>query len=231
MDIASLRVRIELLNQTDPRNFASTILDSGFRCMRCGWCCRENFLIPITRDIMRPSNAISVFPSDIRNIVKGTGIPWNDAAEPDRYSCINDGCTTWAIGWILRRNDSGDCIFYRNSSCTIYPRRPMICRCYPFFLDEQAVDVMRCEGLHHVLSESHAVRLGKLVKRYELKKLRSYIKILQQFGNFLTLAGLHQLPDNYSGTVLVSDGEAITPYTYPTAAVKKNREREIAIKT
>ncbi|VVB96242.1 Putative zinc- or iron-chelating domain protein [uncultured archaeon] len=208
MDTASLRRGIERLIHMHSSALIPGILDSGFSCQRCGWCCRENFKIRITKDIQRPSNAISIFPDDIRRIIRGTGMKWDDVAQPDTYSCLSDGDIMWAIGWILRRNEEGDCIFYRSGACAIYEWRPMICRCYPFFMGEKSVDIMRCEGLENKISQKSAGEMARMLKRYEIKKLRSYIGIMEEIGAKLSSANLHSLPKDYSGDVLVCDGEA-----------------------
>jgi len=186
------------------------ILDSGFSCQHCGWCCRENFKIRITRDISRPSNAISVFPDDKRRIVKGTGMKWDDVAQPDTYSCLSDGDNLLAIGWILRRNEEGNCIFYRSGACTIYEWRPIICRCYPFFMGGKCVDIMRCEGLGNKISREKAGEMARMLKRYEIKKLRNYIGILGQIGERLNFTNLRLLPSGYSGDIIICDGETLS---------------------
>lgn len=210
MDILSLRRRIERLIHMDSSVFTSVIQDSGFECLRCGWCCRENFNIRVTQNILRPSNAISIFPDDIRHIVKNTGMLWDEIAEPDIYSCLSDGESVRVIGWILRRNEAGDCIFYRNGECTIYEWRPMICRCYPFFVDDSSVDIMHCEGLHNKKAPQHAAEMGLMLKRYEIKKLQSFIRIISQVGDMLNFQNLCSLQQDYSGEVLVNDGEAVS---------------------
>jgi len=210
MDTASLRRRIEQIIHTDSSVFAREIMNSGSSCVRCGWCCRENFKIRITSIIQRPSNAISVFPDDIRRIIRGTGIQWDEIARPDTYSCLSDGGRIWVIGWILQRNEAGDCIFYRSGACTIYRWRPMICRCYPFFLGEQGVDIMHCEGLGNKITRKSAEKMGLMLKRYEIKKLQSYPGIINQIRDKLSFANLCSLPENYTGEVLVCDGEAVS---------------------
>ncbi len=214
MDIASLRQRIDRIVHTHSSVFAASISRYGFSCARCGWCCRENFKIRITKDISRPSNAISVFPLDIRRIIKGTGLDWDQIAEPDIYSCLDDGENIRAIGWILRRSDKDECIFYRSDACTIYEWRPLICRCYPFLMGELDVDIMHCEAGKRRIKSKSAKQIAILVKRYELQKLRSYIGIISQLGDKLRLADLHPLPDGYGGEVIVCDGERSIP-RYP----------------
>lgn len=207
MDTTSLRRRIGRLIHIHSRDLIRDILGSGFSCTRCGWCCRENFKIRITRDILRPSNAVSIFPGDIRRIIRRTGMQWDEVAQPDIYSCLSDGESILAIGWILRRSDSGDCFFYREGECSIYEFRPMICRCYPFFMDERGVDIMHCSGLGNRMEKERAEEMARMVRRYEMKKLRSYVSILEQIGDKLNLANLRVLPPDYLGEVFVCDGE------------------------
>ena len=167
-------------------------------------------MIRITPEILRPSNAISIFPDDIKRIVRNTKIEWDEVAQPDIYSCLSDGDSFLAIGWILRRKDTQECIFHNNDKCSIYRWRPLICRCYPFFLKEHEVDIMHCEGFNRKITEQSAIRLGKLLKRYGIKKLQSYIRIINQLGDRLKSADLCMLPENFSGEVVVFDGESVS---------------------
>ncbi|MGB8215990.1 MAG: YkgJ family cysteine cluster protein [Candidatus Methanoperedens sp.] len=210
MDIVSLRGRVESLIHAHSRGYVPDILKSGFSCARCGWCCHENFSIRITEDILRPSNAISIFPDDIRRIIKGTGVKWDEVAQPDIYSCLSDGDKIYAIGWLLRRNDAEDCVFYKEGACTIYEFRPMICRCYPFFMGERGVEMMHCEGLGKEMASESAEGMALALKRYEMKKLRSYISIMSQLGDKLNYANLQMLPRGYEGEIFVCDGEGIS---------------------
>ncbi len=135
---------------------------------------------------------------------------WDEIAEPDIYSCLSDGEKIIAIGWLLRRNDKNECIFYRKNECTIYELRPMICRCCPFFPGEQGVEVMHCNGLGNKMTMESAEEMALVLKRYEIKKLQSYIGIISQLGDALELANLRPLPRDFSGDVLVCDGERIS---------------------
>jgi len=167
-------------------------------------------MIRVTHDILRPSNAISLFPDDIRRIIKGTGKQWDEVAQPDIYSCLSDGETMVAIGWILHRNNEKECIFYRQNECSIYRWRPMICRCYPFFMGSHEVDIMHCKKGHDKISDESASDIAETMKRYELKKLQSYIHIISQLGNRLKMANLRMLPKDFAGEVLIFDGETIS---------------------
>jgi Fe-S-cluster containining protein len=208
MDITSLRIRIGHLVHNHSSLVIPEIENSGFSCIRCGWCCRSNFDIRITDNISRPSNAISIFPGDIRRIIKMTGLTWDEVAKPDIYSCFCEGDDVFVIGWILKRNNEENCIFYRNDECTIYSCRPLICRCYPFFMGEGCVEIMHCNGLGN--KTTNAMEIGRSLKRYEIKKLHSYIRIIEQIGDKLNIATMKSLPEKYSGDVLVFDGESVS---------------------
>jgi len=210
MNIISLRRKIERQVHKNSSSLVPDILKSGFSCARCGWCCHKNFDIKITENISRPSNAISIFPGDIRRIMKTTGRKWDEVAQPDIYSCFSDDDNILVIGWILRRNDEETCVFYRKGGCTIYSCRPMICRCYPFFMGEVGVEIMHCNGLGKVADIENAVEIGLALKRFEMKKLQSYIRIMEQLGDKLIPNNLRALSGNYSGDVLVLDGETIS---------------------
>jgi Fe-S-cluster containining protein len=210
MNITSLRRNIDRQVHTNSSALVPDILNSGFSCARCGWCCHRNFDIKITDEISRPSNAISIFPADIRRIMKTMELKWDDVAQPDIYSCFSDDDKILVIGWMLRRNDEETCVFYKNGGCTIYSCRPMICRCYPFFMGEGGIEIMHCSGLGRVDDNEKAVEIGLALKRFEIKKLQSYIRIMEQIGDKLISANLRRLPDNFSGEIIVFDGETIS---------------------
>lgn len=216
MDIISLRRKIDRLIHTHSSSLIPDIEKSGFACACCGWCCCRNFDIKITENILRPSNAISIFPGDIRRIIKITGCKWDEVAEPDIYSCVLEKEDVVVVGWILKRRKDNEksCVFYRNGLCTIYSCRPLICRCYPFFMGENGIEIMYCNSLKlkEIMVRENAVKISKALKRYEIKKLRSYIRIIKQIGDKLKLNidFMKSLPDDFSGNVIVFDGETIS---------------------
>jgi Fe-S-cluster containining protein len=138
------------------------------------------------------------------------GLKWDEVAQPDTYSCFSDEDKILVIGWILRRNDEETCVFYKKGGCTIYSCRPMICRCYPFFMGEEGVEIMHCSGLGKKADNENAAQIGLALKRYEIKKLQNYIRILEQMGEKLNIATMKSLPEKYSGDVFVFDGESIS---------------------
>jgi hypothetical protein len=77
-------------------------------------------------------------------------------------------------------------------------------------MGEHGVDVMCCNGLGNKITKESAEKMARLLKRYELKKLRSYIGIIKQLGDALDFANLRPLPMDYYGEVFVCDGETIS---------------------
>ncbi len=209
MDTISLRGQIDRMINIDTSILILQIEKSGFSCRLCGWCCCRNFDIRITAEISRPSNAISIFPEDIRRIIKHTGCTWDEVVEPDIYSLFQEGSDVKAVGWILRRNDDGNCTFYRKGLCSIYAIRPLICRCYPFFMGKTEIEIMYCNGLGKNMTVKEAAEILRLLKRYEIKKLKNYIKIIGQMESTLKISNLKSFKD-FSGEVLVFDGETIS---------------------
>ncbi|MCX9085605.1 MAG: YkgJ family cysteine cluster protein [Candidatus Methanoperedens sp.] len=207
MNITSLRRKIEHQIHIHSSSLVPDIVNSGFSCIRCGWCCCRNFDIKITEEISRPSNAISIFPGDIRFIMKETGLNWDEVVQPDIYSCFSDNDKIFVIGWILRRNDDETCVFYKKGGCTIYTCRPMICRCYPFFMGDNGAEVMHCSGLRKDADHENAENIALALKRFDIKKLRSYIRIMEQIDDRLNANNMLVLPGNFSGEIYVLDGE------------------------
>lgn len=87
-----------------------------FECIKCGSCCR---------DTGKRRRKIVLTSTDLRGIVDATNQPMNEfcrashtAPEPFRH---------------IMRESYGACMFLdKDSMCSIYSSRPMICRCYPF---------------------------------------------------------------------------------------------------
>jgi len=84
----------------------------GFECARCGFCCVGK--IGLTRP-----DLISFSKNDLTHLIDPVNMP--SAGTPfDR---------------LIRRKPDGACVNLNDRSlCSIYPMRPMVCRCYPFML-------------------------------------------------------------------------------------------------
>lgn len=210
MLLENLKSDVEKALEIDRGHVSDLLKDVGFKCERCGWCCRPDpeFVIDIM-GIQRPSNAISVLPEDVRVIMAGTGLEWMDIVEPDIYSGIR-GEKTWAIGWILKRKAEGSCAFFNvdNKSCTIYEHRPLICRCYPFFLESDGTVVVRhCQSARRAIKKDEGEVLGGLLVEYLTAKTRNYFAITEGLGDLLELDRLCCIRPEEGQVLYVFDGE------------------------
>ncbi len=82
-------------------------------------------------------------------------------------------------------------------------------------MGEHDVDIMHCNGLGGKMTDRTAIKMAKVLKRYETKKLRIYTRIIKQLGERLKTSDLCVLPEDFSGRVIVFDGENVqTIYKY-----------------
>jgi len=115
-----------------------------FACHHCNHCCTEVVCLPTPWDVIR--------------IVKGTGQHPSRFLEfltPDELTGVTRNDPTWLkVGkerymMALRRDDDG-CHFLDKKSryCAIYEHRPILCRLYPFKLQESREGVFKGFTLH-----------------------------------------------------------------------------------
>jgi Fe-S-cluster containining protein len=91
-----------------------------------------------------------------------------------------------AFGWALRRKINGDCIFLEKNTCKcrIYPLRPMLCRTYPFYLENLRLQTCECEGLGYFISPEDSRKIAKnLLLRY-VSELGDALDMYEKFINF-----------------------------------------------
>ncbi|MFZ2500063.1 MAG: YkgJ family cysteine cluster protein [Methanosarcina sp.] len=91
-----------------------------------------------------------------------------------------------AFGWMLRRKRNSDCIFLEKgtSRCRTYPVRPMLCRTYPFYIEELSLHTCECEGLgHHISAEDSKKLAENLLYRY-LSELEDMLSMYEKFEDF-----------------------------------------------
>ncbi len=210
MLLENLKSQLVRARSMEVKDISNNIREVGFKCMRCGWCCcpDPDFEIEIM-DIHRPSNAISVLPRDIRVIQDATGYNLLDVVEPDIYSCIR-GEKTLAIGWILKRKPDGTCMFFDDNKniCGIYEHRPLICMCFPFFLDGSGMlEVRHCYGTHQQIEGIDALESRQRLVRYLTSKIEHYIAIWEGLGAELDLDKLSQVRLEHGLVLQVFDGE------------------------
>lgn len=95
-------------------------------CMRCGKCC-TNFGVCVTPfDMRRLTRASGLAPLEIVMVIDEP--PDRERAEP---AILIDGMPSLLVlRW--RGNPERRCMFYSGNGCMAYDSRPMLCRTYPF---------------------------------------------------------------------------------------------------
>ena len=132
--IADLRADLTKAKDLSQSNLAAEIRKMGFSCLACGECCRGE------------DNSVLVFPREIRRIQEATGLSWQEAAEPPEEGEWDTEGHFHTLEWRLAKVGEA-CRFYQEGRCTIYSVRPMLCRTYPFYLDDCALRCSECRGL------------------------------------------------------------------------------------
>lgn len=123
---------------TDSRRLAEEIGSTGFTCLMCGGCCSRG-----EDDGM----LVLVSAPEVRTIMEHTGHAWDEIAEPYPEWLPAEGGGEFTLAWCLRRTEKA-CIFLNEQNrCMIYPVRPLICRTYPFALEDGALSVYACPGI------------------------------------------------------------------------------------
>lgn len=145
------------------------IKETGFSCRMCGQCCSL---------ISDNSNLVLVSAPEIRRIMDGTGLSWDEIAEPYPETLIGDNGEEYTFAWCLKRTEEKCRFLNEDSRCSIYEYRPQICRTYPFMLDESGFLIFECPGTGVAISEDEAGRIAEelieraLFEREEFNKIR-----------------------------------------------------------
>jgi hypothetical protein len=154
----------------EEESLAGRLQEIGFRCRRCGECCRGS-----------GENLVMVMPPEIRRLRAATGRPSGDLVEPypERVALACGASLTF--GWALRRGCDGNCRFHAGDRCEVYPARPWICRTYPFLLDGEELRVSSCAGLGLPLGREEALDMARDLllrreeERDEVERVRSVL--------------------------------------------------------
>lgn len=133
------------------RELADEILAIGFRCTRCGDCCRglgtDGSLVMAGRDeVERIAGALA---SSLEEVAE----PYPEVVEVRGVRC--------RFGWALRRDDEGACRLHDGHGCSVYNNRPHLCRTYPFMLDGDRLIVSECPGIGSPLTGEEALSIAR----------------------------------------------------------------------
>lgn len=169
-------------------DLASRIEEIGFQCQACGECCRGE------------DNSVAVFPFEVRRILKFCGKEWLESVEPPQDGEWDRQGRFHTLEWRLKK-EGGDCKFYCEQGCCIYPARPFICRTYPFYLAEGRLRFSQCRGLGKAISPQEAASMAVLLKDRYLTELKEALSLLRNFRDF------ERGPPAEGGECVVHDSE------------------------
>ncbi|WP_340820107.1 YkgJ family cysteine cluster protein [Methanolobus sp. WCC4] len=195
MLIKQLEEEIEAAKKTDTEELAKQIRNIGFQCIMCGKCCRRG----------SGDNRVAVVPEEIRKICDGTGMKWDEIAEPlnietdspeeehrlqAESGMIDEEGNIHTFGWMLRRKKNRDCSFIPDETadnrCKIYEHRPLLCSTYPFYMEGLELQVSECEGLGREISEQDSKMLAEMVLERYIRELQDTILTYQNYTGFRT---------------------------------------------
>jgi Fe-S-cluster containining protein len=212
--INGLNREIEAARKLDPEKLAAEIRTNGFSCQHCGKCCRRAFgdnrviITPPEIERIREFTCLSKLeiagpfvpeisqPDELEeeeNINKGfigASEENENSFSPEFLELLQENIdfngNIHAFGWILRQKRNGDCIFLEKgtSRCRAYTVRPMLCRTYPFYIEELKLQTCECEGIGYHISAEDSLKLAEsLLFRY-ISELEDMLAMYEKFVNF-----------------------------------------------
>ncbi|MDD2754349.1 MAG: YkgJ family cysteine cluster protein [Methanothrix sp.] len=173
--IADLKQALLAAKELSLTKLAARIQELGFRCQKCGECCQGE------------DNSVVVFPEEIRRIRTATGLLWLEVAgPPEEGEWDKDGCFH-TLEWRLVKKGAfkgASCRFYQNGRCTIYSCRPILCRTYPFYLDNGELMHSECRGLGCKIESEEADELAEQLLKRHLLEIQEAILLLERYRDF-----------------------------------------------
>ncbi len=166
------------------RTIASKIEEIGFSCLTCGKCCRCIF----------GDNRVLLTPLEIQVIANRTGNIVHEIAtpatpdDPEITNLIDTGGRIHTFGWMLVRKNNGDCNFIESADisnrCRIYDVRPMLCRTYPFYIQDMELHTSECEGLGQEITPEESLKIARdVIDRY-VAEIGDTIALYEKFEGF-----------------------------------------------
>jgi uncharacterized protein len=169
--LEELHKSLEATKRISIWDYASEIRVIGFECLRCGDCC------------VGADNSVVVFPFEIRKILALTGLAWLDAVEPPIIGEWDREGNFHTLEWRIKK-DGESCIFHSTAGCTIYQARPILCRTYPFYLDEGTLCCSECRGMGKEIGRDEAERMAALVVERSITEINEAIALLERYTDF-----------------------------------------------
>lgn len=169
---ADLELQLERAEGLSAEDLASEIRRIGFRCIRCGDCCRGE------------ENSVVLFPPEIREIMaEAGGESWLEVAEPPLEGGWDIGGNFHTLEWRLAKAGR-DCKYHSEEGCRIYEARPLLCQTYPFYLVDGLLDWSECRGLGGEIDSEESKRLAELLKRRQIVEIKEAIELVRRYDDF-----------------------------------------------
>ena len=170
--LANLLLQLEEAESLSAGAIAREIVQIGFRCERCGDCCRGE------------ENSVALFPFEIREIMAAVGGEgWLDVAEPPLEGEWDIEGNFHTLEWRLRK-EGRDCKYYSEEGCRIYKARPLLCQTYPFYLEEGRLRWSDCRGLGGEIGFEEAQKIADLLKRRQIVEIKEAIDLIRKYEDF-----------------------------------------------
>jgi len=99
-----------------------------FECQRCATCCG---------DTEKRARRILLTNLDVKGIIEATGF------QPQAFTYPQKGEPPFILELV---KIDGKCIFLEGNACRVYRHRPLICRCFPFWIEQDPSKRFRFEA-------------------------------------------------------------------------------------
>ncbi|MCD4703358.1 MAG: YkgJ family cysteine cluster protein [Methanosarcinaceae archaeon] len=210
-----LELMLKQARDISVEDLASEIQRIGFACTMCGGCCRRSggdncvFLTTVDVEYLEGNSqmdqvAIPMLADGINYSSRSyLGCGSDDALSPD----VDQEGNIHTFGWMLPRNSNGDCRFLQGSlntgKCGIYEIRPMLCRTYPFYMDEGQLLISECEGLGCAISWSDSLKMASNVLHRYVEELEDTLLTYKMFDDVELYPGAPASVEQENGMVNV----------------------------
>ncbi|AEH61749.1 protein of unknown function UPF0153 [Methanosalsum zhilinae DSM 4017] len=189
--ICKWREELACLEDINIENIALQIQKAGFRCLRCGSCCRSKdgdnrvFITPAEIDLISET-----YDMDLEDIALPCidDILSNSDNQQELQSFIDTEGNLHPTGWMLLRGDNGNCKFISDAGpsnkCRIYNSRPSLCSTYPFHMENMDLEICECPGLGMDIEWKECMDIArKLIQRY-ISELKDFILTYEKYEYF-----------------------------------------------
>lgn len=169
--LADLNAQLKAARRAYVDDIAARIREIGFSCQMCSECC------------CGLDNSVTVFPFEIRRIMAHTGMLWEETVQPPAEGEWDSSGNLHTLEWRLRK-DGISCRFLGDQGCRIYDSRPLLCKTYPFYLEDGDLHWSECRGLGLPIDEQEAARLASGLIYRNIIEIEEAIALTSQFCNF-----------------------------------------------